>query len=92
TKQKFIRNTFKNTKCCDELFLQTLLVNSPFEKNLFDNTFSDSITANERFIVWVNGAPRDLKIDDLSSLKASECLFARKFNTDSDEQIINDIV
>lgn len=82
---------FQYTQCADELFVQTMLINSPFRKRLYHPKFDDSTYGNMRFIVWVNHAPRDLVIDDFESLKSSPLLFAWKFNPDTDNQIIGKV-
>lgn len=82
---------FRYTQCADELFIQTMLINSPFRKRLYHPEFDDSTQGNMRFIVWVNHAPRDLVIEDFESLKNTQLLFARKFNPDTDNQIIQKV-
>lgn len=48
--ESWIQKTFKNTSCCDELFLQTIVVNSPFRKRLYYNKFDDNYCAIVRLI------------------------------------------
>ena len=33
--EKLIERAFKNTNCCDEVFIQTLIWNSPYRKRLW---------------------------------------------------------
>ncbi|MFR5148688.1 MAG: beta-1,6-N-acetylglucosaminyltransferase [Ruminococcus sp.] len=35
SKSDFIKKVFKNTYCCDEIFAQTVLMNSPFANNIY---------------------------------------------------------
>lgn len=79
---QFIR-FFKATRCPDEMFFQTIIMNSPF-KNLVVND-------NLRYIDWSNGGnhPRIILKDDLHKIISSNKLFARKFDMDVDEEIIN---
>ena len=44
-----------------------------------------------RLIDWDRGSPYTFKIDDYSQIKKSNMLFARKFQVDVDEKIINKI-
>lgn len=83
---------FKHTQCADELFLQTIVVNSKYRQKLYHLEFDDSKLGNMRYIEWVDHAPRDLTINDFESLKASPLLFARKFNPDTDAQIIEKVL
>ncbi|WP_461215927.1 beta-1,6-N-acetylglucosaminyltransferase [Lacticaseibacillus sp. GG6-2] len=83
---------FKHTQCADELFLQTIVVNSKYKDRLYHREFDDSKLGNMRFIEWVNHAPRDLTIEDFDILKRSELLFARKFNPDTDSAIIEAVL
>ena len=72
---------YKNTLCPDEMIFQTILQNSIFQPSL--------VNSNLRYIDWVKGPeyPRLLRIDDLSLLLKSECLFARKFDDVVDSEI-----
>lgn len=67
-------NRFKYTFCSEEIFFQTIILNSPFRENVVNN--------NLRHIVWQerNGNyPANLDESDYEDLSASDCLFARKF-------------
>lgn len=79
---------FASSLCADELFLQTIAVNSPFGENIFHPQPDDNYVANARFIEWDHGTPRILHIDDFEKLKHSTRLFARKF----DERVDNNII
>ena len=72
-------NTFRNTFCCDELFIQTLCWDSPFKERVYDVT--GGIMGCMREIGWKNGRLIDWCSSDLEYLKASPALFARKFNS-----------
>lgn len=66
---------FKYTFCSEEIFFQTILLNSPFKESIENN--------NKRFIVWEerNGNyPANLDERDFDSIIESEALFARKFD------------
>lgn len=67
-------NRFKYTFCSEEIFFQTILLNSEFKENIVNN--------NKRFIVWEkrNGNyPANLDLSDFENIEASDALFARKF-------------
>jgi len=73
----------------DEMFFQTLLLNM----NSSDVNEND----NKRLILWEKGSSHPVNIDDrhFAILKESDCLFARKFEKDSnildriDKEILN---
>ena len=83
SKRKWIRRTFHNTRCCDEIFLQTIIINSDFRNKIFDDK-----CPNMRFIDWQRGSPYTFTINELDELRESNMLFARKFDPVKDEQII----
>lgn len=77
-------NYFKYTFIPDELFFQTIVLNSPFK----DNAINDDL----RYLDWDNpnpNVPATLLKDDFAKLKASSKLFARKFDMKRDQEILN---
>lgn len=65
---------FKYTFCAEEIFFQTILLNSPLKEKIINN--------NLRFIIWENrngNFPANLDTTDYDNIKKSEALFARKF-------------
>lgn len=65
---------FKYSFCSEEIFFQTILVNSPLKK--------DIVNDHKRFIVWEkrNGNfPANLDDTDYRDIAGSDALFARKF-------------
>lgn len=76
---------FRLTSCSDEHFFQMIVMNSPFKNNVVNN--------NLRYIDWPIGAssPKTLTIKDYDKLKASDKLYARKFNCEIDKDIIEKI-
>ncbi|AXY25303.1 glycosyl transferase [Suicoccus acidiformans] len=88
--ESWIEKTFKNTLCGDEIFLQTIVINSDFKNNLF---FPDQpiVSNNLRFIEWENNkqpSPRTFTSDDFEKLKNSNMLFARKFDYNYQSEVI----
>lgn len=92
SKEAWIRKTFHDTICCDEVFLQTIIVNSTFKGRLAQTTFDDSNEMFMRLIDWKRGNPYVFTLDDLSEIESSPMLFCRKFSSDIDDAIIDTIV
>ena len=74
------RKLFRWTHCADELFVQTMLMNSPFK----DHVHREST----RFIDWQRGRPYTFTAEDFELLMGSDKLFARKFEAGKDAEII----
>lgn len=83
-----IKNTFKHTINGDELFLQTIVVNSKFINNLYHPDFDNSTESNSRFVKWENDTPVVLNENYYDRLKTGEECFARKFNKDKSGNLI----
>ena len=88
SQEKFIWKLFKNTICTDELFVQTIVRNSKFYKNLYLNE-DDNYAQIMRMIDWKRGQPYTFKKDDFDELMNSGMLFARKFSAKTDKEIID---
>ncbi len=85
----FVRSTFGHTICCDEIFLQTLVLNSEYVNHLPDKAFADNSECIMRKIDWTRGAPYTYRKEDFEELISTKCLFARKFNPVEDSEIID---
>lgn len=89
-KEHWIKNAFKFTSCCDEIFLQTLIINSFFQENLYNKEFdNNSIYSIKRYIDWNRGTPYIFRKEDFNNLINSEALFARKFDLNIDKEIVD---
>lgn len=66
--------------CADELFLQTVAMESPLRETIIDDSL--------REIDWERGKPYTYRSDDYELLMSSHNLFARKFSSDIDKNII----
>lgn len=92
SQKNLIENIFRYTNCADELFIQSLVFNSPFKEKLYDKKFDDDIHANMRLIDMKsrgkNGNPYTWKVNDKKEIMESDCLFARKFDQNIDNNII----
>ncbi len=79
-----IKKIFGNhTRATDELFLQTVVMNSKFKDEI--------AWTNLRYIDWNRGRPYVWHKKDLDELLKSCCLFARKFDENVDSVIIDEI-
>ncbi len=56
-RREWIEETFHDTYCCDEVFLQTIIYNSQFVNNLYYAKKEDSYSSNMRMIDWTRGGP-----------------------------------
>lgn len=89
-KQKLeIEQTFKYTQNGDELFLQTIILNSPFRQNLYHLKFDNSTESNLRYVYWENDTPKILSDTDFQRLKSGNEFFARKFDYQTSQGLIN---
>ncbi|QJD97555.1 beta-1,6-N-acetylglucosaminyltransferase [Mucilaginibacter robiniae] len=75
--------SFKYTLCGDEVWIQTVLMNS-------DNKV---INKELRYTEWIPGAenPKTITMQSFDNIKTSEALFARKFEPDVDAAIIDKV-
>ena len=79
-------NKFKFTACPDEHFFQILLMNSKFKDKVMHS--------NARYIVFEDNksSPKVLKLEDLKYFMNGQYMFARKFDLNIDEKVINNII
>lgn len=71
---KSLQKVFSTSFCSDEMWLQTILCNSPFKDKIDKNI--------HRYISWIrknDSYPAILDLDDFNSINNSDCLFGRKF-------------
>lgn len=87
----FIRNNpkylarYNYTRCADEIFFHSILLNTSESKNCVNQSL--------RYVDFKNGPefPRTLRSADLTALKHSSAVFARKFDSTVDAKIIDSI-
>lgn len=91
SKEKWIRKHFKYSICADELFVQTIVYNSKFRDKLYRKKLDGNYLGIMRFIDWKRGGPYVFKKEDFEELINSQMLFAIKFSTEIDSQIIEKI-
>ena len=86
TKRPDFVSFFHRVLCPDEIFFQTVLLNSPLARTV--------VSESLRFIDWSRArarSPRILGTDDFPTLASSESLFARKFDEEVDAEILDRI-
>lgn len=92
-KKKEILRYCRWTECVDEMFLGTFLKESPFWKDVYKKEISKD--GNMRYIDWskdLQGHPAVLTMKDYEKLISSSSCFARKFDANVDERVIQKIV
>jgi len=78
-----VMGMLKKSLCGDEIFIQTLCVNSSFLHQLYDESFSNNYNACKRFIIWNEEnkkSPKVLAQEDWDSILNTSSLFGRKFS------------
>lgn len=96
TNRNWLEKVFRHTSTCDEIFLATLVWNSPFKENLFDpkpvKSQKEINMADMRLIDWTRGDsirhPWTFIKSDFDLLINSSLLWARKFDENVDSEII----
>lgn len=71
----------------DEMFFQTILLNSPFKNNCVNDNLR-YIKWNENFSEKIR-SPKVLRTEDRIAIQQSEAFFARKFDMDIDKEILD---
>lgn len=85
SKQPQIDSLVKYSICADEIFVQTMIMNSSFRSSI-------SINGGDlRHIDWKRGSPYTFRNSDYLELIQSDKLFARKFDEKIDAAIIDKI-
>lgn len=87
------RPYYKHSVCADEIWLQTILVNSPFMERRSFSGWDDELAATMRYVDWSDGgrSPKVLVSEDYDALISSGALFARKFDQAVDGAVIDRI-
>lgn len=80
-KEDMIKVMFKNTYCCDEIFAQTIIMNSPFAGNIYKSSVDNCYETCRRYVCFEAESPKTLDMEDYEQLIRSDYLFARKFGT-----------
>lgn len=92
TQKDFIRRLIRFTSCSDEMFLGTVIVNSPYKDQIFHPFRSPvghlRLIDRER---CEGASPHTMTMDDWAMIQASPCFWARKFSESRDAQIIEKV-
>jgi len=89
-KNDWYKNAFKKAFCGDEVFFQTIIMNSKYKDKIYNyNSEYDDNHMALRYIDWNSGPeyPKMLTEDDFENIKNTknnDCIFARKFNENID--------
>ena len=83
SKKEEIYRQYRMTLCADEFFVQNLLLDSPFADKLYKEPI--------RYIDWKRGGPYVFRKGDYEDLMSSGYLWARKFDTRVDGEIVERI-
>ena len=88
SKEDWITKRFQRTFCPDEIYKQTILMNSHFADNRF---VSDDLeqSSNLRLIDWNRGTPYLWRAVDKEQLLTTSNFIARKFSTNEDKSVID---
>lgn len=83
--QKDYKRIFRFTNCCDEVFMQTIIVQSSFSSTMCNDLI--------RFADWSKGgkSPEMLSMSHWDALVKSSALFARKFSEVYDNNIVEKV-
>ena len=90
SKRSWIEGSMKDTKCADEVFLQTLVLNSSFKDNVAPHKDDDNLMAL-RLIDWNRGAPYIWTSHDIDEILQSDAMFARKFDMNRDRRLFEEL-
>ena len=81
--KRFIRKYCYRGLMADEIFLQTIAMNSPFRNSI--------VNSDLRYIDWNRGKPYTITNEDFEDLISSDRLWARKFSAVANQEIIDRI-
>lgn len=94
SKRAWIEETFKESFCADELFVQTIWLNFGQHLKRFHSVIDDNLMIDQtykdvlRAIDWHRGFPYVFRSEDVDVLLSSDYLFARKFDESVDRNAI----
>lgn len=81
SRKDFVMHNFRYIACVDEIFLQTLIWNSPFRDKIFNQ--ENEYDSCMRDIDWSRGNPYIWKESDFPYLSTSKRFFCRKVSLDN---------
>ena len=84
SKEQYIFEHFSgHTRCADELFMQTVLMSSPFKNSITGD--------NLRYVDFKRGKPYVWRKKDKNELLSAPGIFARKFDEQIDSVVVDEI-
>ena len=84
SQEGLIKKQFYHSVCADEVFLQSVIMASPYRKTAVNNSL--------RAIDWTRGEPYVYRAEDVEELLTSGNLFGRKFDENMDCTAIEKVV
>ena len=83
--------------CADEIFLQTIVLNSPFKEKIYVHNSINKIDSNLekiyvnvlRHIIFEGPHPIIKTVENKEDLIKTDCLFARKFDYKNNPEIVD---
>ncbi len=88
SKEEWVDSIFRNTYCCDEVFIQTIIYNSQYKDKLYWTNFDNDMHAIMRLIVWEGTGPKVFTMGDKELIEKCDYLFGRKFDWNVDSEIV----
>lgn len=85
SKENEVCRRFKQTLCCDEVFVSTVLWNSPLRSTLYNT--DDDMLGMMRCIDWQRGTPYTWQATDMEELLTSPYMFARKISRELADEL-----
>jgi hypothetical protein len=85
--EDWIGKIFQYSLSGDELFLQTVLINSQYREHLYQSKYLNK-NPNMRLIDWTRGKPYTWRKEDFDILANSNMFYARKVDPNVDNEII----
>lgn len=86
-RQRDIHRLFRFAEVPTEFYVQTMVWNSKFREQVFDMT--DEFASSVRLVDWRRGDPYVFRKSDLAEILRSDRLFARKFLSEVDLDIVH---
>lgn len=85
-----VKNALRRVGSPDETFFQTCLMNTPYKNCLNLNDWKETEQNNKTFAIFdKSGHPKILKTSDYQAMAQSCKLFARKFDTNVDSEVLD---
>lgn len=78
--ERWIEKVFRWSFCADEVFVQTIVWNSPFRQKLYCPNETGNYHSCMRYVDWNRGNPYTFRLEDYDELISSDFMFARKFD------------